>query len=227
MKWLVCWCCLQWTRCKAARRLAENSSHCFAILGGYVSRASYARGTCLLGPLPFLPSGVILQPGILDMPKCPKPWAAATKTRMSFAGTTGLAHYRKQQWWCHPCMAVSGEKVQLSHRYKPPDPWIFKLKCCTCPFSKSLPWFESLPKIFDYYDNLVVSCVLAVTKCLINYTIFHMLHQCIHLGSAHWPLNFFMSWPLWGPTTERCYEWALVYINAIFSCSTICRFCGI
>ena len=69
------------------------------------------QGNWLLGPLPFLPSGVILRPGILDMPKCPKPWAAATKTRMSFAGTTGLAHYRKQKRWCHPCMAVSGEKV--------------------------------------------------------------------------------------------------------------------
>lgn len=110
------------TRCKAARRLAENSSHCFAILGGYVSRASYARGT---GYSDLCPSCQVVSscnqefwtcPSVPNpeqrppKPECPLQARLCWPTTENNNGDAILA------WQCQV------RKFQLSHRYKPPTP---------------------------------------------------------------------------------------------------------
>ena len=52
------------------------------------------QGIRLFRALPSLPSGVILRPRVLDMPKCPKPWAVARQALVPPASTFGMAKYR-------------------------------------------------------------------------------------------------------------------------------------
>lgn len=92
-------------------------------------------------------------------------------------------------------------------------PLDLKLSITRVRFPNHPPWFESLPKILDCCDILFFSCALTVTKRLCHFP-YATVSVSILDKKLRWPLNFFISWPLWGSTTERCYEWAPVYINA-------------
>ena len=111
------------TRCKAARRLAENSSHCFAILtGGYVSRASYARGTGYSDLCPSYQVVSSCDQEFWTCPSVPNPEQRPPKPECPLQARLGWPTTENKNGEAILAWQCQVRKFQLSHRYKPPTP---------------------------------------------------------------------------------------------------------
>ena len=110
------------TRCKAARRLSEHSSHSFAILtGGYVSRASYARGS---GHSELCPHCQVVSscdhefwvcPHVPNLEQRPTKPTCPLQARLGWPCVSNNNSEAILAWQCQV------RKFQLNHRYKPPS----------------------------------------------------------------------------------------------------------
>lgn len=108
-------------RCKAARRLSDKLFTQFCNPDRWLFQPSIlCQGIRLFGALLPLPSGVILRPRVLDMPKCPnlkqrpdKP-SCPLQARLGWPSTETNNGDAVFAWRCQV------RKFQLNQRYEPP-----------------------------------------------------------------------------------------------------------